>query len=80
MPFIQTLGPEADARLAEIYAEWEQKRGFMPNNLKALTLKPDLLLKFTDFSNAITFGGSSLGRRREEFISFFVSNLLHCKY
>ena len=80
MPFIQTVAPEQDPLVAQIYDEWTQKRGFMPNNLKAFTLKPAVLQKFVEFSNSVTFGGSSLGRKREEFISFFVSNLLHCKY
>ena len=35
---------------------------------------------FDDFSRAVTFGGTSLGRRREELISFYVSSLVNCRY
>ena len=35
---------------------------------------------FMDFSNGTTFGGTSLGRRREEMLSSYVSYLNKCFY
>ena len=44
------------------------------------SVKPALQKLFLDFSNATTFGGTSLGRRREEMHSTYVSYLNKCFY
>lgn len=41
---------------------------------------PKLKQAFLDFSYVTTFGGSTLGRRREEMLSAYVSYLNRCFY
>ena len=48
--------------------------------IKVFSLRPDLLKARVAFSGAMTFGGSGLGRRREELIATTISALLGCKY
>ena len=80
MPWIETLGPEDDKTLASIYRTVKSGDEPFPEFLELFTLKPRVLQKLMLFENSITFGGSSLGRRLEELISFYVSVLNECKY
>ncbi|MBI3076395.1 MAG: carboxymuconolactone decarboxylase family protein [Deltaproteobacteria bacterium] len=45
-----------------------------------MSLKPAVLERLVAFRDQLTFGGSSLGRRREELISFHVSAVNRCEY
>ncbi len=45
-----------------------------------MSLKPETLRRLLQFQDTMTFGGSSLGRRYEELISFRVSALNTCTY
>jgi hypothetical protein len=80
MAWIRELGPEDDPAVKEAHEAWHAKRGFVPNIIRVFSLKPALMRAFDDFSRAVTFGGTSLGRRREELISFYVSSLVNCRY
>ena len=42
--------------------------------------RPELLQARVGFQNTITFGGSGLGRYREELIATSISSLLSCKF
>ena len=48
--------------------------------IKVFILHPDLLKDRVVFASAMTFGGSGLGRRKEELIATSISGLLKCKY
>ena len=48
--------------------------------ISVFSLRADLLKARVGFSQAMTFGGSGLGRRREELIATSISGLLGCKY
>ena len=48
--------------------------------VKVFSLRPDLLLQYLAFWGSITFGGSGLGRYREELIAVSISALVHCKF
>ena len=48
--------------------------------VKVFSLRPDLLKARVGFGSAMTFGGSGLGRRKEELIATSISGLLDCKY
>jgi hypothetical protein len=80
MAWIESLDESQDPIVAEIAAYRQGTHGYFPNVLQAMTLKPDVLQRLLRFQDAITFGGSSLGRRREELISFRVSALNRCTY
>ncbi|MBI4200309.1 MAG: peroxidase [Chloroflexi bacterium] len=55
-------------------------KGGVQEVLKVFSLRPDLMAARTGFGSAMTFGGSGLGRYREELIAVSISALLHCKY
>ena len=80
MSWIKELGPQDDPAVKAMHNEWHTKRGFMPNIIGVYSLKPELMRAFDHFSRIVSFGGTSLGRRREELISFYVSSLLDCRY
>jgi hypothetical protein len=80
MAWIRELSPQDDPAVKEMHDAWHEKRGFVPNIIRVFSLKPALMRAFDDFSRVVTFGGTSLGRRREELISFYVSSLVNCRY
>ncbi len=78
--WIKTLGPQDDPTVKAIHDQLVERRGFMASILRAFTLKPALLEQMKSLTEVVTFGASSLGRKREELISAYVSNLLKCHY
>lgn len=76
------IAPEEDAqgKLRKVYDFWRQRQGIVPNILKALSLRPDLLVANDEFRHAVIWGASSLGRRREEMIATLISHLVGCTY
>ncbi|MBI4464444.1 MAG: hypothetical protein HY647_07045 [Acidobacteria bacterium] len=48
--------------------------------VKVFSLRPDLLEARVALGNTMTFGGSGLGRYREELIAVSISALLSCKF
>jgi uncharacterized peroxidase-related enzyme len=70
----------ADGELAKAFRDYRQRMGHLSNVAKALSLKPHLIPKWLDFQMAVSFGASSLGRRREELIHILVSSLVGCVY
>lgn len=81
MTWIQTV-PEGEAAgaLKEVYDAQAKMLGFVPGIIKSTSLRPDFTQKFEALRLAITFGGSRLGRRREELIALVVSVLNKCHY
>jgi alkylhydroperoxidase family enzyme len=57
-----------------------KKQGGVGEIVKVFSLRPDLLRARVDFGNAMTFGGSGLGRYREELIATSISAQLSCKF
>ena len=52
----------------------------VPEIIKVFSARPELLEARVAFQNSITFGGSGLGRYREELIATSISALLSCKF
>jgi hypothetical protein len=48
--------------------------------VKVFSLRPDLLEARVGFGNTMTFGGSGLGRFREELIAVSISAMLQCLF
>ncbi len=48
--------------------------------VKVFSLRPDLLEARTEFGTTMTFGGSGLGRYREELIAVSISAILNCLF
>ncbi|MBI3075547.1 MAG: hypothetical protein HYY85_00955 [Deltaproteobacteria bacterium] len=80
MAWIATKDPREDETLARLVQYRMRTHGYWPNVLNAMSLKPDVLERPMAFQDRLTFGGSSLGRRWEELISFHVSALNRCEY
>ncbi len=81
MAWIETVQPaEATGELAEIYTKLQGHGRPVGNVVQAYSVKPALLQAAREFSHAVTFGGSSLGRRKEELIATTVAAQLRCTY
>ena len=81
MAWIRTVDePEAAGELKAIYDEHMGERGYIPNIQKIQSIKPSLLKAYYAFSRSVTFGATSLGRRREEMLAVTISALLKCRY
>ena len=81
MTWIRTV-PEEEATgpLKELYKRNIARLGRVGNIVKAGSIRPDVLVKQQAFTHAVTFGGSGLGRRKEELIATMISGLLKCRY
>jgi hypothetical protein len=84
MAWVKTFDEnEAGEKLAEIYSEIKKTPlagGRVPNIMKCMALRPEALKGVWRLNMSITFGASTLGRRREEMIATAVSALNHCHY
>ena len=82
MSYIRQIEPsEAKGDLKEIYDQLMAARGGRISPvMQVFSLNPSLLGKVREMNSIITFGGSSLGRRREEMIATLVSTLNGCHY
>ncbi len=70
----------ATGEVARVYAAWRARQGLVPNIVKAVSLRPALLAANDAFRQAIIWGASGLGRRREEMIATLAASLLGCAY
>ncbi len=86
MAWIQTVEEhEARGRVREIYgggrsASASEVLAEVPEVVKVFSLLPELMAARVAFGNAMTFGGSGLGRYREELIATSISALLACRF
>lgn len=81
MPWIRIIDEdEAIGSLKELYDLRRQEAGFVSNAYKVASIKPDLAWAQERFRKAIIFGGSSLGRRREEIIAVVQAATARCSY
>jgi hypothetical protein len=78
--YIRTVDRPDDPFLAKLYEANADPKGRVASVVKIFSLKPRLLEVFFDLGGVTTFGGTSLGRRREEMLSSYVSYLNRCFY
>ncbi|MFQ5691503.1 MAG: peroxidase [Nitrospinota bacterium] len=71
---------EASEEVKAIYDQVRRRWGYLANIVKVHSIKPELMRAYQDFSHKVTFGGTSLGRKREEMVAVLVSALLKCRY
>ena len=73
---------EATGPLKEIYEGIRFNRTALelPEINKVFSVRPDLFQARHWFGQAMTFGGSGLGRYREELIAVSISTMLNCKF
>lgn len=84
MPRIRwTDDEEASGEIAEIYTAWKGAhpgRDRMPDILKCLSQRPDLLRSVIDIADSVHFRDGHLPYRTKELIATFVSGLNRCPY
>lgn len=81
MAWIRTIRQdEAEGIVKEEYSHRWGASGEVPEVISVFSLRPDLLQARVAFSRVMTFGGSGLGRYREELIAVSISQLLGCKF
>ena len=56
------------------------RQGTVGEIVKVFSLRPDLLEARVGFGTTMTFGGSGLGRFREELIAVSISAMLKCLF
>ena len=72
---------EAEGELKIAYDEMmEEAGGRLPRVLSVLSLNPRALQSLRALNRAVTFGGSTLGRRREEMLATAISTWNDCHY
>lgn len=84
MPFLHWVEDDtATGDVAAIYQDWKNAhpgRPRMPEILKAMSLRPDLLRAVIDISYPLHFSDGFLSRQTKEMIATFVSGLNQCPY
>ena len=81
MAWIRIISPEeASPELQEIYDEIRDPSGRLSPALQIVSLHPEALRALNRLNRTITFGGSRLGRKREELLSVVVSTVNGCDY
>ena len=82
MSYIRQVEPaEAEGELKVLYeAIMAARGGRVSPVMQVFSLNPPLLGRVREMNSVITFGGSSLGRRREEMIATLVSSLNGCHF
>ncbi len=63
-----------------IAAQFADRGATIPEVIAVLSVRPDLMIARNALSNSCTFGGSGLGRFREELIATSISALLACRF
>lgn len=71
---------EAEGSLRGQYVQRQLGMPEVPEIVKVFSGRPELLKARVAFQNGITFGGSGLGRYREELIATSISGLLSCRF
>jgi len=69
-----------DDDLKSMFAKARENVGFLPNVLKAYTLRPERLRRWIRHFNAIMYGESELSIAEREMIAVAVSTQNHCLY
>ena len=78
--YIRTVPEPGTPPVDAIYKRVANPAGQVADVVKVFSAKPDLMRLFLEFSFGSTFGSTSLGRRREEMLSSYVSYLNRCFY
>jgi uncharacterized peroxidase-related enzyme len=69
-----------DPAIKAVFAKCLEKIGFVPNVLRAYTLRPAKLELFRLYNNALMLGDSGLTKLEREMIAVVVSCANHCHY
>ncbi len=80
MPWIEIPGDEDDAEVARATRTWRRQGVPVPGVVAPMKIAPRTLRAVMQMNAAVTFGGSVLGRLREELVATTVSLVDECFY
>ena len=80
MPWISIPEDDATPELERATRPWRREGRRVPGIVAVMKPAPRTLRGVLQMNNAVTFGGSRLGRRREELIATATSSLNECFY
>ena len=80
MPWIKLPDDEATPELSRTTKSWRDAGRSVPGIMSIMKPSPKALRTLNQLNAAVTFGGSELGRRREELIAASTSALNDCFY
>ena len=73
MSWLDLPAPDSTPELDRLTRQWRDKGLDVPTVIAPMMLRPKSLRAVLQMNNAVTFGGSGLGRRAEELIATAVS-------
>ncbi len=80
MAWIDLPGDDETRELAKVTRAWTRDGGTVPHVIAVMKPSPKALRTVLRMNDAVTFGGSSLGRETEELIATAVSAANECFY
>lgn len=84
MAWVPTVSDDAaDGRCAEVFDRIRELPLFqdrVPNVLRSLSMRPEVMGAVWDVLRHVTFGGSGLTREEEELIATVTSSINRCHY
>jgi len=80
MSWIKIPGDEDTPEIERATRSWRKEGRAVPGVVAPLKHNPKALRAVMQMNRAVTFGGSGLGRRREEMIAAAVSAINDCFY
>lgn len=80
MSWIDLPDDEATPQLKRLTSAWRKQGRAVPGIMAIMKPAPRTFRTVNQMNNAVTFGGSTLGRHREELIATVTSALNECFY
>lgn len=71
---------KAPAKVQEIFSRMESGFGFVPNMMKILAHRPEILERVVDLYGALTGPGSTVDPKLKELVAVYTSQLNRCDY
>jgi len=81
MTWVRTVEDrDAEAYLETLYEGMRKQRGFVPNIVKSMSIRPELTRAWMGLYATLMFGQSELSRAEREMIATVVSVANRCHY
>jgi len=80
MSWIKLPADDGTRELEKLTRHWRKSGGLVPHIVAVMKLRPKALRAVMRLNDAVAFGGSRLGRFREELIATLVSAVDECFY
>lgn len=71
---------QADGEIADLYKRAKEQFTFVPDAVKALTVRPEVAIAMDGVKRVLLGDASTIGRRRADLIGTVISGMNHCEY